>query len=402
MLIAVNGYAFTSLSTIPKKAQSYYDEPETIANLFTEAFYVIYLPLSPLASWLLTKSLHKSLLLSWVCTFIGGWVKYIASTNFWAALAGQVILSAPTCIILTAISTLAATWFPKNQQLCATVIGELCTFLGMGVSFVVAPSISIDSNNLGQAAIITTVFATFLVLGKKDPVQTEALKLRGFCIEIKNCLKDPVHCFMVVTTGAVTGVGYSFLGLLGESLETEDLHARQAGYIGFLMTICGLLGGIFSALLEVKGVSLLKSIPVFQSLALGILMVWCILGSDLIAGYILGGLLGFHYFASLPLCLRLSVIYNREVSESISSGIVFFTAQVFGFIFSYPIEFSNKEVGIKSLWTVFTFLVIGSALMFIIICRLSSQKPRNELAVNLKEDSCVAGDMISNEVNLTG
>lgn len=312
------------------------------------------------------------------------------------------LLSVPTCVILTAISTLAASWFPKNQQLCTTVIGELCTFLGMGISFVIAPSISIHLNNLGQAIIITIVFATFLILGKEGPVQTETLKLREFCVEIKNCLSDPVHCFMLVTTGAVTGVGYSFLGLFGESLGTEDISARQAGYIGFLMTICGLLGGVFSAVLETKVVSLLKSIPVFQSLALGTLMVWCILGSDLVAGYILGGLFGFYYFASLPLCLRLSIIHNREISESISSGVIFFTAQVFGLIFSYPIEFSNKEVGIKSLWTVFTLLAIGSVLMFTVICRLHSKKSHNELAVNLKGNSYMVEDTISNEVSSTG
>lgn len=113
-LVFLNGYAFCMISTIPQKAEDYYKRSEFWINFLLQIFFIIYLPVAPFASWLISRSLHHSILISFLFTLSGAWVKFAAGDNYWGAFFGQLLIATVSSVILSSVSTVAETWFPKS------------------------------------------------------------------------------------------------------------------------------------------------------------------------------------------------------------------------------------------------------------------------------------------------
>ena len=307
-LIFTNGYVFSAVSVIAEEAEAYYGVSEAELNLFVELFYILYVPVAPFSSWLLTKSLHNCLILSWALTVVGCWIKFAAGSNFWIALTGQAVLCLPTPIILASVSSVSSMWFPVEEQLLALTIGELSTFIGMGVSLIVAPNISIELNSLIQGIWATVFAGIYLAIARKDPSKGEALSLKEFFRVVASLFRHKGQFSFVMIVSYITGLSYSFTGVLGEALADEGITTMNASFIGFTMLVMGMLGGLFVAWMEHRDVSLLKSTPFMSGALVLVLVLWSVFAQTFTASLVLGGATGFLYFGLIPLGLRLCVL----------------------------------------------------------------------------------------------
>lgn len=186
------------------------------------------------------------------------------------------------------------------------------------------------------------------------------------------CL-DLHHLFLLIVNGAITGLSYSFLGAIGIILKDEHIDSSLAGYVGFSIAFTGMIGGLVVTAIETKGISVLKGLSLFSIGTVTSSLFWCFFAQYIIIDFIMGGAFGFFFLGLIPLGLRYSIEYNKNIIETLPSGMIFFLTQIFALLFTYPI-LDATEAGIESLWIVFILSVVIVGLLILMVIKISRMK----------------------------
>jgi Major Facilitator Superfamily len=352
----LNGMAWVTLIPIPDEAMDYYGINEIEMTFYAYIFCILSLPLTPLSSWIISKSFFKTLHIIWMLNILGCWIRYTSESNFWISVLGQSIIASGNMLLLSSCSTLADIWFPKSQALLATSISAASNFIGMGFGFLYMSY----SDNISQMMFIQVLISSFffvfnIIVLKKDIKKEESIT---FWVSVKIAFKDKKLLAMTICAGSGLGLNYTIISLFGILLENENFSTILAGWVGFCFLISGLIGGLVATYIsEVKS-------SVYM--ALKIFLVLSIISSILFAGLLMFDYLtiltsilyGACLTGFLPLGIRSCVEYNPNISESVPTTMIYLGGQVFSCIYTYPILYFSDFAVISGLW-------LGSFIVFV-------------------------------------
>src|SRR5574343_1548513 len=85
------GTIWISFASISNRASEYYSVSVDYINLFSLSFLIMQLPMAPLSSFVLRKSYHWTMMIAYVFSVVGVWIRVIAQNNFILSLIGQLI-----------------------------------------------------------------------------------------------------------------------------------------------------------------------------------------------------------------------------------------------------------------------------------------------------------------------
>jgi Major Facilitator Superfamily len=352
----LSGLAWVVLIPIPDEAMDYYgiNEVEMTFYAYVSAFLSIFL--TPLSNWIISKSFYKTLHIVWFLNILGCWIRYTSKSNFWISVLGQSIIGSGTMLTLSSCSTLADIWFPKSQALLATSISAASNFIGIGFGFLYMSY----SDNISQMMFIQALISSFffifnIIVLKKDIKKEESIT---FWVSVKIAFKDKNLLAMTICAGSGLGLNYTIISLFGILLQNENFSTIFAGWVGFCFLISGLIGGLVATYISEAKSSVYMALKIF--------LVLSIISSILFAGLLMFDYLtiltsilyGACLTGFLPLGIRSCVEYNPNISESVPTTMIYFSAQVLSCIYTYPILYFSDFAVISGLW-------LGSFIVFV-------------------------------------
>ncbi|CAG9317593.1 unnamed protein product [Blepharisma stoltei] len=380
----INGVAFCALDPVDRLAEEYYGVGTSLVSLFAVSFGAMYLPLAPFASWGLGISYHWSMMISWIVTFIGCWLKYLAFTNYTLACIGIFLVASVNAPILAGCSPLAVRWFPRNEWVLCTSIASISNFVGMGASFIASPYLNdMDLINLWHAIFSTIFLVLNVIYSKNDP---EFEKSTGLIEGFKKALKNKMIMWIVMCSSSGIAASYTVIAILLVILEPDGLSAKQVGWIGFDMVMMGMLGGLIATYLVANYNAITTPLRIFLVGSILSTILWACIRASFSLSISGAALHGATLIGHLPLGISAAVIEDRTIEESITTNMIFFMANLLCTIYTYPVQYYYEITDSTGLWAI-AILVLVSFLPLIFIYRSpvedkSSVKPSENLLQN--------------------
>ncbi len=297
-------------------------------------FMVAFVPLSLPAAWLIdTRGLRSAVGLGVTLMAVFGVLRGFAGDDFTLAFLATVGIAVAQPFLLNSWTTMGSNWFPTSQRATAVGLITLANLVGTGIGMVLTPvlseSVGIDRVQFAYGAVAVVAAAAFLALARERPatppcppgLEERALMLDG----LRHALR--VKPFLVYLAVVFVGMGV-FNGVttwVEQIVHPRGFSEADAGLIGGLMLLGGLLGAVILSALSDRGGRRVRYLVLCLGLAvpglLGVALVstpWLLL----LAAFSLG----FFLVPALPIGMQYAAEVTYPTPEGTSNGLV----QLFG------------------------------------------------------------------------
>lgn len=361
------GTIWISFAPISNAASEYYSVSIDYINLFSLSFLILQLPMAPLSSFILRKSYHWTMMVAYVFSVLGVWLRVIAGPNFPIALAGQLLIGAMNSLTLAACSTLTALWFQPNEQTLAVAIASTSNLLGAGCGLVLSPYIPDISLLMYIQAGYTSFFCLLnIILSKKYSQKDSTDNNAEYSKELLTIFKDWYLLALIFFISSGLAIAYALSGVLYQVLSPFSINETESGWIGFSMYVGAIVGGLFTSLIVHKSKSFIRPVRIFALISLGGITLWAGLARYFI-GNICGAILsGLGLFGFMPLGIQAAVEQNKNIEESIPTNLIFLTAQALSVAYTYPIIYFYRWFDLSGLWLCCIFAILSFCTLVIL------------------------------------
>ncbi|KAL4430217.1 hypothetical protein ABPG74_014776 [Tetrahymena malaccensis] len=374
----MNGIEFITFSPISSQVQKAYDQSQFVVSLTSLVSMFCYIVINFPSNYILSeKGLKLGVFIGIFFTVIGAWVRLLINQNFGWAIFGQVLGGIAQPFILNAPAQIAAVWFKPKQM--ATAILSLVNVIGVGLgflipSFVVSATYSDNTTNeiydlmLIQAIMITACCAPTVIFFREKPPtppsHSASVEKSKFSESMTILIKDKNFILLYIYFGCILGNFNSIATLINFFLEQFSYSSDDTSYFGTVFIISGLIGSaVFSIIVEknqkYKLAIIISSIAsiLSYSLTMGFLSL-DIFSLQLIAFF----LFGFFATPLIPLSLEFACEITYPISETIGSGLVYKSGQMFGVL---QIVISTEVISIDSQNSVYICMALGLILQIL-------------------------------------
>ena len=340
-VIAVNQMLWITFAPITSNASTYYGVSDLSIGLLSMSFMVVYVIISIPASWAIdTYGVRVAVGIGAVLTGIFGLMRGLVASNYNLVLVAQIGIAIGQPLILNAVTTVAARWFPIQERATAAGLGSLAMYLGIVVALVLTPYLTIQlgiSTMLLIYGIVSILgIVIFFVFVKERPPTAPCRPDQEERSLVFDGLKDSLRIRDFVLTLVIFFVGLGVFNAVTTWIEDivrpRGFSIIQAGNIGGLMIVGGIIGavvipmlsdhyrkrtpyilvGMIGAILGLVGITFVAS-------------YWLLLLSACVFGFFLlsAGPVGFQYGAEI----------THPTPEGTSNGLLLLMGQISGIIF---------------------------------------------------------------------
>jgi MFS family permease len=376
-VVAINQLLWITFAAITIDSARYYGVSELSIGLLSLSFMLVYILVSIPASWAIdTYGLRFAVGLGAVLTGAFGLLRGFAGSNYTLVLLAQIGIAIGQPLILNAVTTVAARWFPPQERATATGLGSLAIYLGIIVGLALTPYLSEHSGISGMLLIygVASIIAVilFFAFARERPAtppcppgqDERSLVLDGLKQIIRQ--RDFVLLMLVFFVGL--GAFNAVTTWIEEILRPRGFTAFQAGNTGGLMILGGIIGALVIPILSdhyrrrtpflilaVVGAMLgLFGVTYAQSYAV-LLVSAAVLGFFLLSA----GPVGFQYGAEITF----------PAPEGTSNGLLLMMGQISGIVFILGMDgFKSPQTG--SMTTPLLALLVLMAATLVVCTRL--------------------------------
>jgi len=341
LVVLMNQLMWISFAPITSIAANFYGVSDLLIGLLSMSFMLVYIVVSLPASWVIDKfGLRVAVGIGAVLTGVFGLMRGLAAENYSLVLVAQVGIAIGQPFILNAITKLAARWFPIGERATASGLGTLSMYVGILLGLALTPWITIHRGIAYMLMIygILSVISALLFFGfsKERPPTPPCLadeEERTLMFDgLKQILRQGEFMWLMLIFFIGLGIFNGVTTWIEDIVRPRGFSALQAGMIGSLMILGGVIGAIILPLLSDY---YRKRVPfIFIALAGGILgltgitfapQYWLLLSSSFVLGFFLlsAGPIGFQYGAEITF----------PAPEGTSNGMLLLVGQISGIVF---------------------------------------------------------------------
>ncbi|EAR83953.1 MFS transporter (macronuclear) [Tetrahymena thermophila SB210] len=407
----MNGIEWITFSPISSQVQQAYDQSQFVVSLTSLASMFCYIVMNFPSNYILSqKGLKIGVFTGIFFTVIGAWIRLLINENFGWAIFGQVLGGIAQPFILNAPTQIAAVWFKPQQRQMATAILSLVNVIGVGIgflfpSFIVSPTYSDSTTNeiydlmLIQAILITACcIPTVIFFREKPPTppsHSASVEKSKFSESMSILIRDKNFIFLYIYFGCILGNFNSIATLINFFLEQFSYSSDDTSYFGAVFIISGLIGSaILSIVVEkyqkYKLVIIISTVTsiLSYSLAMGVLSIENF-SLQLVSFF----LYGFFATPLIPLSLEFACEITYPISETIGSGLVFKSGQMFGVL---QIVISTEVIQIDSQNNVYICMALGLFLQILgLVFMLFVKEDLKRKQEEKKQESMRQKDLLS-------
>lgn len=390
-VIVANQLAWITFAPITSVAAKYYEVSDLSIALLSMSFMIVYIFVSIPASWVIdTYGFRLSVTIGALLTGVFSLTRALAGDNYTLVLISQIGIAVGQPFILNALTKVAARWYPIQERATASGLGSLAMYLGIVIGMMLTPWLVLNSsiNNMllayGVAALVAGAF--FMIFARErppTPASPPGQEERSLVFDgLKQMMRMRDFILLLAIFFIGLGVFNSVTTWIEDILRPRGFSILQAGVIGGLMVVGGILGALVIPILSDR---YRRRVPfIVYSLAAATLGL---VGIAFLENYTLlmlsAFVMGFFLLSAGPVGFQYGAEITYPAPEGTSNGMLLMMGQISGILFILGMDsFKNQETGSMT-----ASLVVLAALMLIGLL----------LATRLKEAQLLVGKATGGE-----
>jgi sugar phosphate permease len=363
-----------TFAPITSEAATFYATTPLQIGLLSMSFMIVYILMCVPASYMIdTYGLPIGVGIGAALTGAFGLLKGVYGSNYTIVCISQFGLAVAQPFILNAVTKVGAHWFPIHERATSAGLSVLAQFIGIVIAMVATPYLTIKYTIPGMLmfyGVISLVSAIVFLALMRDrpptppcpPGQDErVLVLEG----LKHIFKQRDMQLVLVVFFIGLGMFNAVTTWIEQILSPRGFDATQAGMVGGLMMIGGIVGAIIVPLLSDKYrrrvpfimVAMVCTAPGLIGLTFAT-SYWLLLVSSFV--------LGFFFMSAGPIGFQYGAEVSYPAPEATSQGMLMLSGQISGILFILGMDkFRSLETGSM---TPSLIVLIGLTLVNILLC----------------------------------
>ncbi len=341
-----------TLAPISSMAEQYYGVGSLEISMFSTCYMIMYIIFTLPASWVIDKfGFRHSLTIGAIITAIFGIFRMLFADHYMIALLCQFLIAVGQPFLLNISTKVPANWFPVNERSIASGILTMAQYLGFVAAMVVSPI-------LAQKNGIPTVYQIYAVIGcvccviaiaftrehPATPPGPEAIKEDISITSMLKLFRNRNFIYVLVIVFISMGIFNTLLTLIEPILKPRGMTMEEAGLVGAVFVIAGVLGAVILPIISDK---LRRRTPLFITAIA--LLVPLYLGLTYLNGVmvvtLVSAIAGFTVMGVAPILFQHGAEVAYPVKEGTSFGLILLMGQISGSLFVVLFEAIGKASG---------------------------------------------------------
>ena len=342
-----------SLAPISSMAQQFYGVGSLSIDLLSISYMIMFIVFSLPASWAIDRFGYRpSLITGALLTAVFSVVRAAFAHNFTVVLIAQFFIAVGQPFLLNISTKVPANWFPFNERSTAAGILTMAQYVGFAIPMLLSPVLAAQNGipyTLWVFAIIAVVSAVLCIVLTREkprllPPGPAATKEDFSAASIKKLFKNRAYLLVLLVCFVSMGIFNTVLTVLESILLPHGITSAQAGIIGAVFVVAGVVGAVLLPIASDKrGVR----IPFFVGSI--VLLIPAYLGFAFVHQFVLllciAALAGFTIMGVAPILFQHGSEVAYPIQEGTSLGIILLMGQISGIVFVYLFERLNDGFG---------------------------------------------------------
>jgi MFS family permease len=380
-IAAMNQLLWITFAAITGDAAGFYGVSDLSIGLLSMSFMIVYIIVSIPASWLIdTYGVRVAVGIGAGLTAVFGLLRGVWAANYTLVLVAQIGIAIGQPLILNAITTVAAHWFPERDRATASGLGSLSVYLGIFLGLALTPLLvlhyGIGSMLVIYGIVAVIAAAVFFIFARERPatppcppgMEVRSLVFDGF----RQMFRRRNFILLLIIFFIGLGAFNAVTTWIEDIVRPNGFSSTQAGIIGGLMIVGGIVGALVLPAISDR---LRKRAPfiviALAGATLGLAGIafgasyWLLLVSSFVMGFFLlsAGPIGFQYGAEI----------TYPTPEGTSNGLLLMMGQISGIAFIFAMD-SFRAPGTGSMTLSLLALIVLMLLSLVLALFLKEPK----------------------------
>ncbi|WP_246070502.1 MFS transporter [Paenibacillus kobensis] len=358
-----------SLAPVSTLAEQYYGVSSLSITLCSMSFMIMFVLFSVPASWVIDRFGYRaSLITGALITAVFGMLRAVFADQFELILIMQFAVAIGQPFLLNITTKVAANWFPVSERSTAAGILTLAQYVGFVVPMAIAPVVAERSgipDMFMLFAIVAAVSAVIaIVLTREAPAGVKRSEQAGERLHagsLKQLVANRGYMLILIISFVSIGIFNTILTLLESIVTPRGLTSEQAGIVGAVFIVAGIIGAVILPVLSDK---FRVRVPFFIGAIAVLIPAYAGLtfarGELLLAG--IAGIAGFMIMGAAPILFQHGSEAAYPIPEGASLGFILLMGQISGTAFVYLFE-TTADAFDSIVWPMLAFVVMTAALL---------------------------------------
>jgi MFS family permease len=327
-----------TFAPITSAAAHFYHKSDMTIGLLSMSFMVIYVLIVLPSAWVIdTWGFRAAVGFGAVISAVFALTRGIFASNFTIVLLSQIGIAIGQPFVIGAITKVAARWFPVKERALASGLGSLALYLGPLAAMLITPflvlrfGISSMLTTYGLAAAAAAVI--FLLIAREHPPTPAGRDERVLMfVGLKSMLRQRDFIFLLLMFFVGLGMFNSVSTWIEDIVRPRGFTISQAGMLGGLMLIGGIVGAIIIPLLSDRS---RRRKPFILIAMIG--LIPGLLGMTYATSYGLlllsGFVFGFFLLSAGPIGFQYAAEITHPAPEGTSNSLLLVMGQISGIAF---------------------------------------------------------------------
>lgn len=342
-----------TLAPVSSMARDFYGVSSLSVDMLSISYMIMFILFSIPASWVVDRYGYRhSLIIGALLTAVFGVARAVFSDNFTLIITTQFLIAIGQPFLLNISTKVPANWFPANERSTAAGILTMAQYVGFAIPMLISPLLA-ESHGIpfvlkvfaGVAVVSAIVSIAFTKEKPLVPPPGPELPKEDLSIHaVKKLFKNRAYITVLIVCFISIGIFNTVLTLLETILMPRGITSAQAGIVGAVFVVAGVIGAVVLPLLsDLKGVrkpflvgAILLLIPIY----LGFTFI-----SNFILLVIIAGMAGFSIMGVAPILFQHGSETAYPIQEGTSLGIILLMGQISGIVFVYLFEVLKHATG---------------------------------------------------------
>jgi cyanate permease len=340
-----------TFAPITGAAAAFYHTSDLMIGLLSMSFMIVYILMFLPAAWAIdTWGFKRAVGIGAVLSAVFGLTRGIFAADFTIVFISQIGIAAGQPFVIGAITKIAARWFPAEERATASGLGTLALYLGPLLAMLLTPMfvlhMGLERALLLYGLVTAAAAAVFLLAAREHPPTPAGRDERVLMLDgLKSMLRQRDFLFLLIMFFIGLGLFNGFSTWIEDIVRPRGFSISQAGLLGGLMLIGGIVGAVAIPLLSDH----LRRRKPFIVLALAGLIPG-LLGMTFAANYglllVSGFAFGFFLLSAGPIGFQYAAEITRPAPEGTSNTLLLVMGQISGIVFIFGMDaLKSKSTG---------------------------------------------------------
>lgn len=340
-----------TFAPVTSAAADFYGASDLEIGLLSMVFMIVYILLFLPAAWVIdTWGFKAAVCIGGALSAVFALTRGLFAGNFTLVFVSQVGIAAGQPFVIGSITKVAARWFPARERATASGLGTLALYLGPLAAMLLTPALVISLGMVRMLLIYgvaTAVAASFFVfVAREHPPTPVGSDERVMMFDgLRSMLRRRDFLYLLAMFFVGLGLFNGVATWIEDIVRPRGFTISQAGLLGGLMLIGGILGAVAMPLLSDK----LRRRKPFIVLALAGLLPG-LAGMTFAAHYglllVSGFLFGFFLLSAGPIGFQYAAEITHPAPEGTSNTLLLVMGQISGIVFIFAMDaLKSKATG---------------------------------------------------------